>query len=129
MRNAARLADARLGALRTLSSSQHGMTATVSEQIGKWQRESDADVPADGVNPHPRIGIGLPMSNIYANYFGGSLELVSLDGYGERSWRLCSGALTYYDVRDRCICPASQAGKLSFCCEQHRNMVLTGRGV
>ncbi|EIW61947.1 alpha-ketoacid dehydrogenase kinase N-terminal domain-containing protein [Trametes versicolor FP-101664 SS1] len=82
VRNAARLADARLGALRTLSSSQQGMTATVSEQIGKWQRESDADVPADGVNPHPRIGIGLPMSNIYANYFGGSLELVSLDGYG-----------------------------------------------
>ncbi|KAI0335479.1 alpha-ketoacid dehydrogenase kinase N-terminal domain-containing protein [Cubamyces sp. BRFM 1775] len=82
VRNATRLADARLGALRTLSSSQQGMTATVSEQIGKWQRDSDGDAPADGVNPHPRIGIGLPMSNIYATYFGGSLELVSLDGYG-----------------------------------------------
>ncbi|KAI0771640.1 alpha-ketoacid dehydrogenase kinase N-terminal domain-containing protein [Trametes elegans] len=82
VRNATRLADARLGALRTLS--QQGMTATVSEQIGQWQAESerDADVPAVGVNPHPRIGIGLPMSNIYATYFGGSLELVSLDGYG-----------------------------------------------
>ncbi|KAI0660970.1 alpha-ketoacid dehydrogenase kinase N-terminal domain-containing protein [Cubamyces menziesii] len=82
VRNATRLADARLGALRTLSSSQQGMTATVSEQIGKWQRDSDGDAPAQGVNPHPRIGIGLPMSNIYATYFGGTLELVSLDGYG-----------------------------------------------
>ncbi|KAI0638198.1 alpha-ketoacid dehydrogenase kinase N-terminal domain-containing protein [Trametes polyzona] len=82
VRNAARLADSRLGALRTLSSSQQGMTATVSEQIGKWQLDSKGDAPAHGVNPHPRIGIGLPMSNIYATYFGGSLELVSLDGYG-----------------------------------------------
>ncbi|KAI0832432.1 alpha-ketoacid dehydrogenase kinase N-terminal domain-containing protein [Trametes gibbosa] len=82
VRNAGRLADARLGALRSLSSSRQGMTATVSEQIGKWQQNADKDAPANGVNPHPRIGIGLPMSNIYATYFGGSLELVSLDGYG-----------------------------------------------
>ncbi|KAI9063232.1 alpha-ketoacid dehydrogenase kinase N-terminal domain-containing protein [Trametes sanguinea] len=82
VRNATRLAEPRLGALRTLSSSQRGMTATVSEQIGKGQPDNDGDVPPDSVNPHPRIGIGLPMSNIYATYFGGSLELVSLDGYG-----------------------------------------------
>ncbi|CDO75599.1 hypothetical protein BN946_scf184858.g39 [Trametes cinnabarina] len=82
VRNATRLAEPRLGALRTLSSSQRGMTATVSEQIGTWRPETDGDVPPDSVNPHPRIGIGLPMSNIYATYFGGSLELVSLDGYG-----------------------------------------------
>ncbi|KAI0677540.1 alpha-ketoacid dehydrogenase kinase [Trametes maxima] len=84
VRNATRLAAARLGALRTVSSSEHGMRATVSEQVGRWEPdpESGADVPADGVNPHPRIGIGLPMSNIYATYFGGSLDLVSLDGYG-----------------------------------------------
>ncbi|EEB95145.1 hypothetical protein MPER_05932, partial [Moniliophthora perniciosa FA553] len=29
-----------------------------------------------------RIGIGLPMSNIFATYFGGSLELISVDGWG-----------------------------------------------
>ncbi|KAI0650731.1 alpha-ketoacid dehydrogenase kinase [Trametes meyenii] len=84
VRNATRLAAARLGALRTVSSSEHGMRATVSEQVGRWEPDpaGGVDVPADGVNPHPRIGIGLPMSNIYATYFGGSLELVSLDGYG-----------------------------------------------
>ncbi len=59
------------------------MRATVSEQVGNWQADTKDNIPADSVDPHPRIGIGLPMSNIYATYFGGSLELVSLDGYGE----------------------------------------------
>ena len=85
VRNATRLADSRLNALRTVSSSDRGMRATVSEQVGDWQANAKADVPADSVDPHPRIGIGLPMSNIYATYFGGSLELVSLDGYGEQN--------------------------------------------
>ncbi|KAI0774285.1 alpha-ketoacid dehydrogenase kinase [Fomes fomentarius] len=84
VRNAGRLADTRLGALRTVSSSTCGMTATVSEQLAAWRRQPgvQGDMPADTVEPPPRIGIGLPMSNIYATYFGGSLELVSLDGYG-----------------------------------------------
>ncbi|KAL6309534.1 branched-chain alpha-ketoacid dehydrogenase [Sparassis latifolia] len=84
IRNATRLEDARLGALRTVSSSRRGMTATVDEQISNWQQakqndESEEDI---GDGPHPRLGIGLPMSNTFATYFGGSLELVSLDGYG-----------------------------------------------
>ena len=83
MRNATRLTDARLGALRTASLSTRGVTATVSEQVNGWNPTPTEDVSADIVDPHPRIGIGLPMSNIYATYFGGSLELVSLDGYGE----------------------------------------------
>lgn len=28
------------------------------------------------------LGFGLPLSRIYAQYFGGSLDLVSLTGYG-----------------------------------------------
>ncbi|KAI0750868.1 alpha-ketoacid dehydrogenase kinase [Daedaleopsis nitida] len=80
VRNAGRLADARLGALRTVSSSTRGMTATVSEQVDQWSQPSA--VAVDRLNPHPRIGMGLPMSNIYATYFGGSLDMVSLDGYG-----------------------------------------------
>jgi len=28
------------------------------------------------------LGYGLPMSRLYAGYFGGSLELLSLDGWG-----------------------------------------------
>ncbi|KAJ7368331.1 alpha-ketoacid dehydrogenase kinase N-terminal domain-containing protein [Mycena albidolilacea] len=91
IRNAARLQNSRIGALRTLSSSPHGMRATVDEQVGRWQTlpsgnhpdgdATDPEVEA-GVGPHPRIGIGLPMSNIFATYFGGSLELVTMDGWG-----------------------------------------------
>jgi len=95
IRNAARLETSRIGALRTVSSSKHGMKATVNEQMQWWKRRQRdsaptlrADAPVEdiemeaGVAPHPRIGIGLPMSNIFARYFGGSLELVSLDGWG-----------------------------------------------
>ncbi|KAJ7507840.1 branched-chain alpha-ketoacid dehydrogenase [Mycena galericulata] len=91
VRNAARLQNSRIGALRTVSSSPHGMRATVDEQVVRWQQNlasglaQDADVNPEieaGVGPHPRIGIGLPMSNIFATYFGGSLELVTLDGWG-----------------------------------------------
>jgi len=70
--------DERLGALRTVSSSPEGVRATVGEQVGRWtnpllnqaQREikcsSNEPEKEAGVGPHPRIGIGLPMSNIFA---------------------------------------------------------------
>ncbi|KAH7914330.1 alpha-ketoacid dehydrogenase kinase [Hygrophoropsis aurantiaca] len=89
MRNATRMDPPRLGALRTASSI--GVKATVAEQIGRWQsQEKDLDNPQGrkdpereaGIAPHPRIGLGLPMSNIFTTYFGGSLELVSMDGWG-----------------------------------------------
>ena len=35
-----------------------------------------------GRSPDLRIGIGLPMSRIYAEYWAGSLEMHSLEGYG-----------------------------------------------
>ncbi|KZT66020.1 alpha-ketoacid dehydrogenase kinase [Daedalea quercina L-15889] len=84
LRNPARMDVSRLRALRTISSSQTGMVATVEEQVKRWESDADSEDPQQeaGVSPHPRIGIGLPMSNIFATYFGGSLELVSLDGYG-----------------------------------------------
>lgn len=59
--------DQRLVLLRDASSNPKGIKATVEEQ-------THSSVPT--------IGIGLPMSNIYATYFGGSLDLVSLDGWG-----------------------------------------------
>lgn len=71
------------------------MRATVDEQVGRWQQNvasgnypaavKDVDVDPEmeaGVGPHPRIGIGLPMCNIFATYFGGSLQLVTMDGFG-----------------------------------------------
>ncbi|KAJ3176533.1 hypothetical protein HDU87_005227 [Geranomyces variabilis] len=32
--------------------------------------------------PGLRLGLGLPMSKVYANYWGGDIEVISLDGYG-----------------------------------------------
>jgi pyruvate dehydrogenase kinase 2/3/4 len=33
-------------------------------------------------SPNLRLGMGLPMSRVYAEYWAGSLELHSLEGYG-----------------------------------------------
>lgn len=72
--------DSRLGALRTVSSRPEGVRATVGEQVGRWRHnplgltEQDVEHNSDdpemeaGVGRHPRIGIGLPMSNIFATY-------------------------------------------------------------
>lgn len=70
VRNAARLEDSRLGALRTASRSEHGLQATVDEQIGSWQKAREQEVLdfKDLQIMHPRIGIGLPMSYIFATY-------------------------------------------------------------
>ena len=64
IRNAARLDDSLLVALRTVSSSTRGMKGTVDEQLHTTNVTSE-EVP-DKPASHPRIGIGLPMSNIYA---------------------------------------------------------------
>jgi len=83
VRNATRMDDDRLGALRTASS--RGVKATVAEQVGEEVEHSQEGKDPErgaGIAPHQRIGLGLPMSNIFATYFGGSLELVSLDGWG-----------------------------------------------
>ncbi|PFH52750.1 hypothetical protein AMATHDRAFT_73881 [Amanita thiersii Skay4041] len=91
VRNATRMERSRIGALRSISSRPEGMKATVDEQVGRWQKATtpnsecdDSDGPEQGteIGPHPRMGIGLPMSNIFATYFGGKLDLVSLDGWG-----------------------------------------------
>jgi len=70
VRNATRMDDTRLGALRSASS--RGVKATVAEQIGPWKTEQLNDHSQNkdpereaGIAPHPRIGLGLPMSNIF----------------------------------------------------------------
>ncbi|GAB7360636.1 hypothetical protein MBLNU230_g0516t1 [Neophaeotheca triangularis] len=42
----------------------------------------DALTPLSARPPQLRLGMGLPMSRIYAEYWAGSLELHSLEGYG-----------------------------------------------
>ncbi|KAL1685705.1 branched-chain alpha-ketoacid dehydrogenase kinase [Schizophyllum commune] len=90
VRNGVRLESSRIGALRELGSSPQGVWATTREQRGETGEDVEdegvdaADDPErrGGIAPHPRIGIGLPMSKIFATYFGGSLDMVSLDGWG-----------------------------------------------
>ncbi|KAJ4478130.1 branched-chain alpha-ketoacid dehydrogenase kinase [Lentinula aciculospora] len=81
IRNSARMEHSRLISLRTASSYHRGVWATVNEQVESWKRSPDPEKEA-GVGRHARMGIGLPMSNIFATYFGGSLDLKSLDGFG-----------------------------------------------
>jgi pyruvate dehydrogenase kinase 2/3/4 len=64
VRNATRLHDERLGALRHLSSSGQGLRATVDEQLDRWKAGDEAP-PLVG-----RMGLGLPLSNVYSTYFG-----------------------------------------------------------
>jgi pyruvate dehydrogenase kinase 2/3/4 len=75
IRNATRMEDQRLGALRTFSASPEGVRATVGEQVGRWQNTSPNQVEGESLHDpkkdaeiglHPRIGMGLPMSNIFA---------------------------------------------------------------
>lgn len=95
--------DSRIGALRDASS--RGVKATVAEQV------VDDPERGAGIAPHQHMGLGLPMSNIFATcvrpthtpdrpfsrsatrYLGGSLRLVSLDGWGEASLSLRSRTL------------------------------------
>jgi pyruvate dehydrogenase kinase 2/3/4 len=77
IRNSTRMENARIGALRTASLSQLGVKATVDEQVRTWRQQyknqpkpvavRDPEQEA-GISAHQRIGIGLPMSNIFATW-------------------------------------------------------------
>lgn len=57
----------------------------VSERERKHNRETWHEGSLDTLtsrHPNLRLGMGLPMSRVYAEYWAGSLELHSLEGYG-----------------------------------------------
>ena len=57
----------------------------VSERERKHSRETWHEGSLDTLtsrHPNLRLGMGLPMSRVYAEYWAGSLELHSLEGYG-----------------------------------------------
>ena len=69
IRNSTRTDHVRMGALRSLSSRPEGLRATVEEQLARWEEENkwkDDPEKKVGVGAHARLGIGLPMSNIFA---------------------------------------------------------------
>jgi len=51
-------------------------------------KESDADFGTDEVTGARIGGFGLPMARIYARYFGGELNLKSVEGYGVGTFQL-----------------------------------------
>lgn len=69
-RNSSRMDNSRLGALRSVSSSPQGFKGTLDQRVQAWHgkrgaSEADPETVA-GVGWHPRMGIGLPLSNIFA---------------------------------------------------------------
>ena len=57
--------------MKSASSRPQGMKATVGEQVTAWEEErKNEETPESkaGVGKHTRMGIGLPMSNIFATY-------------------------------------------------------------
>lgn len=58
---------------------------TVSKERRRADRETYREGSLDTLTSRPpdlRLGMGLPMSRVYAEYWAGSLELHSLEGYG-----------------------------------------------
>ena len=49
---------------------------------GSGERYGSSLASLSGRSPDLRLGMGLPMSKIYAEYWAGSLEIHSLEGYG-----------------------------------------------
>lgn len=67
IRNATRMQDSKIGALRSASS--RGVKATVAEQVGGVEAQPGKDPEQGaGIAPHQRMGLGLPMSNIFATW-------------------------------------------------------------
>ncbi|CAL8583889.1 putative protein kinase YGL059W [Xanthoria parietina] len=65
--------------LRAFPTSAGGIAADAND----WRRPVDGSLSSLTYRPPDlRLGMGLPMSRVYAEYWAGSLELHSLEGYG-----------------------------------------------
>ena len=96
VKNSTRLETERILALQRATARERGLTGTVAEQLPMQNAMGTATSTSEPLRQ--RIGLGLPLSNIFATYFGkiqptstagiliswtgGSLELVSLEGWG-----------------------------------------------
>ena len=66
----------------TMQELQAGDHRPLPERAGSGERFASSLASLSSRPPDLRLGIGLPMSKIYAEYWAGSLALHSLEGYG-----------------------------------------------
>ncbi|EJD35034.1 hypothetical protein AURDEDRAFT_117493, partial [Auricularia subglabra TFB-10046 SS5] len=75
-----RMESGRLQVLRAVSENG-GISATIDEQVARWKKATERKSKEASQHwrqdIHPRIRLGLPMSNVFARYFGGEMVLVS----------------------------------------------------
>ena len=55
--------------------------------------DADSDFGVEG--PLAGLGYGLPISRAYARYFGGDLEIISMEGYGTDAFLYLSRLRTH----------------------------------
>lgn len=78
-RSAARLQN--LKNVPTLAATMQEVQQSTSQKPSEKVRDSSLSTLATRA-PNLRLGMGLPMSRVYAEYWAGGLELHSLEGYG-----------------------------------------------
>ncbi|KAJ1916465.1 hypothetical protein H4219_003772 [Mycoemilia scoparia] len=59
-----------------------GANASTGGAGGTFSIQANLDLQAGTGGPIAGLGFGLPMAKLYAGYFGGSLEIMSLEGHG-----------------------------------------------
>lgn len=71
------------GTMQELRYADPQMAADAEKHGGKHGEKHRSSLSAlSGRQPNLRLGMGLPLSRIYAEYWAGSLEIHSLEGYG-----------------------------------------------
>jgi K+-sensing histidine kinase KdpD len=53
---------------------------TFPANFSRWADEDSSDFSTD--TPLAGLGYGLPLSRLYARYFGGDLQVISMEGFG-----------------------------------------------
>ena len=53
---------------------------TYPTNFSRWSDEDSADFSTE--TPLAGLGYGLPLSRLYARYFGGDLQIISMEGFG-----------------------------------------------
>jgi len=76
--------EARLPAVRVVvTASGSSVTIKVADEAGGLARSQLADIWSyNGPRLQGGTGMGLPLARLYAMYFGGSLQLLGMEGYG-----------------------------------------------